>query len=58
MEKIGTVLAIAAWLQLNIFQLDVKSAILNGELEEEIYISSLKARVYCSWKGEESLSTP
>jgi len=34
METIRTVLALAAQLELKMFQLDVKSAFLNGELEE------------------------
>lgn len=38
METIRTVLAIATQLKLQVFQLDVKSAFLNGELEEEIYV--------------------
>jgi len=38
METIRTVLAIAAQLKLPVYQLDVKSAFLNGELEEEVYV--------------------
>ena len=38
METIRTVLALAAQLELQVFQLDVKSAFLNGELEEEVYV--------------------
>jgi len=38
METIRTVLALAAQLELQIFQLDVKSAFLNGELKEEVYV--------------------
>ena len=38
METIRVVLAIAAQLKLQVFQLDVKSAFLNGELEEEVYV--------------------
>ena len=38
METIRTVLALAAQHQLPVFQLDVKSAFLNGELEEEVYV--------------------
>jgi len=38
METIRMVLAIAAQLKLPVYQLDVKSAFLNGELEEEVYV--------------------
>ena len=38
METIRTVLALAAQLKLNVYQLDVKSAFLNGDLEEEIFV--------------------
>lgn len=38
METIRVVLALAAQLELQVFQLDVKSAFLNGELEEEVYV--------------------
>ncbi|KAH9723491.1 hypothetical protein KPL70_007130 [Citrus sinensis] len=38
METIRTVLALAAQMELNVFQLDVKSAFLNGEIEEEVYV--------------------
>ena len=38
MGTIRTVLAIAAQLKLQVLQLDVKSAFLNGELEEEVYV--------------------
>ena len=38
METIRVVLAIAAQLKLQVFQLDVKSTFLNGELEEEVYV--------------------
>jgi len=38
MEMIRTVLAIAGQLKLQVFQLDVKSAFLNGELDEEVYV--------------------
>ena len=38
METIRTVLALAAQLKLNVYQLDVKSAFLNGDLEEETFV--------------------
>ena len=38
METIKTVLAIAAQMELQVFQLDVKAAFLNGEFEEEVYV--------------------
>lgn len=38
METTRTVLAIAAQYELQVFQLDVKSTFLNGELEEEVYV--------------------
>ncbi|CAL8169320.1 unnamed protein product [Prunus armeniaca] len=38
METIRIVLALAAQLKTQVFQLDVKSAFLNGELEEEVYV--------------------
>ncbi|BBN67428.1 transposable element gene [Prunus dulcis] len=38
METIRTVLALAAQLKRKVYQLDVKSAFLNGELEEEVYV--------------------
>ncbi|KAH9664737.1 Integrase catalytic domain-containing protein [Citrus sinensis] len=42
METIRTVLALAAQIELNVFQLDVKSAFLNGEIEEEVYVEQPK----------------
>ena len=38
METIRIVLALATKLELNVFQLDVKSSFLNGELKEEVYV--------------------
>ncbi|KAL0303185.1 UNVERIFIED_CONTAM: Retrovirus-related Pol polyprotein from transposon TNT 1-94 [Sesamum radiatum] len=37
-ETIRIVLAVAAQLELQVYQLDVKSAFLNGEIEEEVYV--------------------
>lgn len=51
METIRTVLALAAQLELQVFQLDAKSAFLNGELEEEVYVEQPKNYVK---KGEEN----
>ncbi|CAL1407137.1 unnamed protein product [Linum trigynum] len=50
METIRTVLALASQLELPVYQLDVKSAFLNGELEEEVYVE--QPRGY-EKKGEE-----
>ena len=50
METIRTVLALAAQHQLPVFQLDVKSAFLNGELEEEVYVEQPQGYVI---KGQE-----
>ena len=38
METIRTMLALAAQMETPVYQLDVKSAFLNGELEEEVYV--------------------
>ena len=50
METIRTVLAIAAQMELQVFQLDVKAAFLNGELEEEVYVEQPPSYVQ---KGKE-----
>uniref|UniRef100_A0A2N9EW08 CCHC-type domain-containing protein n=1 Tax=Fagus sylvatica TaxID=28930 RepID=A0A2N9EW08_FAGSY len=50
METIRTVLALAAQMELQVFQLDVKSAFLNGDLEEEVYVEQPKGYVK---KGKE-----
>jgi len=49
METIKIVLALVAQLKLKVLQLDVKSAFLNGELEEEVYIEQSQGYI----KGEE-----
>ncbi|PKI68061.1 hypothetical protein CRG98_011657, partial [Punica granatum] len=56
-EMIRTVLALAAQLEMKVFHLDVKSAFLNGELEEEANVHQLEGYVV---KGMErqSLSAP
>lgn len=41
-ETIRTLLAIAAHLKLTVYQFDVKSAFLNGELKEDVYIEQPK----------------
>ena len=38
MEAIRTILAYARSKQIKVYQMDVKSTFLNGELEEEVYI--------------------
>lgn len=43
MQKINTVLASNAQLELQVFQIDVKSAFLNDELSEEAYLQQPKA---------------
>ena len=45
METIRTVLALAAQLKLQVYQLDVESAFLNGEIEEEVYVGSSGLRI-------------
>ncbi|KAK2984527.1 hypothetical protein RJ640_025024 [Escallonia rubra] len=45
METIRTVLALAAQLGLLVFQLDVMSAFLHGELEEEVYVEQPQSYV-------------
>ena len=51
METIRIVLALAAQMELNMFQLDVKSAFLNCEIEEEVYVEQPKGYEV---KGEEN----
>ena len=50
METIKTVLALAVQHQLPVFQLDIKSAFLNRELEEEVYVEQPQGYVI---KGQE-----
>ena len=50
MEKIRSVLALAAKFKLTVYQLDVKSAFLNVELEEEVYVEQPQGYVI---KGKE-----
>ncbi len=50
METIRLVLALAAQFKLTVYQLDVKSAFLNGELEEEVYVEQPQGYVI---KGKE-----
>lgn len=38
-ETIRTLLALAAYLRYSMYQFDVKSAFLNGELQEEVYVT-------------------
>ena len=38
MEAIRTFLALTAQMELQVFQLDVKSTFLNGDFEEEVYV--------------------
>lgn len=44
-ETVRTFLALAAQLKWPIYQFDVKSAFLNGELEEEVYVTQPKGFV-------------
>ena len=50
METIRSVLALAAQFKLQVYQLDVKSAFLNGELEEEVYVEQPQGYII---KGKE-----
>ena len=38
-ESIHLIIAIVAWIDLELYKMDVKTAFLNGELEEEIYMN-------------------
>ncbi|KAH1098436.1 hypothetical protein J1N35_015357 [Gossypium stocksii] len=49
MEMIRTILALSSQLEMKVYQLNIKSAFLNGELEEEVYV--LQPKVYVI-KGE------
>ena len=35
------ILAIVAWMDIDLYQMDVKTDFLNGELDEEIYMNNL-----------------
>ena len=50
METIRTVLAVAAQMELQVFQLDIKAAFLCGELKEEVYVKQPPSYVH---KGKE-----
>ena len=50
METIRSVLAVAAQFQLPVYQLDVKSVFLNGELQEEVYVEQPQGYIK---KGQE-----
>ena len=49
-ETVRTLLSLAAALKLPIYQFDVKSAFLNGNLEEEVYVLQLEGFIV---KGSE-----
>ena len=52
MTSIWTVLSIAAWMNLEVEQLDIKTVFLNGDLEEEIYMQQPEGFIK---KGKENL---
>ena len=41
MEAIGIIFAYASSKRIKVYQMDVKSTFLNGDLEEEVYIEQL-----------------
>ena len=45
LESIRILLAIASHLNFKLYQMDVKSAFLNGMLQEEVYVEQLKGLV-------------
>ena len=45
LESIRILLAIASHLNFKLYQMDVKSAFLNGMLQEEVYVEQLKSFV-------------
>ena len=45
MESIRILLAIASYLNFKLYQIDVKSAFLNGMLQEEVYVEQPKGFV-------------
>ena len=42
LESIRTLLAYATSMRIKLFQMDVKSAFLNGEIEEDVYVTQLE----------------
>ena len=53
LETIRTVIVVAAQKKWKIFQLDVKSAFLNGKLDDEIYVEQLQG--FFVQEGEEKV---
>ncbi|KAL0334352.1 UNVERIFIED_CONTAM: Retrovirus-related Pol polyprotein from transposon TNT 1-94 [Sesamum angustifolium] len=51
-ETIRTVLVIAAQLELQVYQLDVKSEFLNGEIEEGVYVEQSKGFIVKDLKAK------
>ncbi|GJR40366.1 retrovirus-related pol polyprotein from transposon TNT 1-94 [Tanacetum coccineum] len=51
MEAIRIFLAFATYIKFKVYQMDVKSAFLNGKLKEEVYVNSLLALKVTSYRG-------